>query len=73
MGLLLCSRLRHGIKCKSEGMQTAVKNTVDELIQYFKLTFWLQVKKISALMSAENAQHTVKSQHLLDNFVFSIL
>lgn len=52
-------------------MQTAVKNTVDELIQYFKLTFWLHVKNFSALMSTENAQHTVKSQHLLDNFALS--
>lgn len=54
-------------------MQTAVKNTVDELIQYFKLTCWLHVKKFSAPLSTENAQHTIKSQHLVDNFVLSAL
>lgn len=58
---------------RSEGMQTAVKNTVDELIQYFKLTCWLHVKKFSAPLSTENAQHTIKSQHLVDNFVLSAL
>lgn len=70
---LLCSRLRPGIKYKSEGMQTTVKTTVDELIQYFKLTCWLHVKIFSALLSTENAQYTIKSQHLLFNFVLGIL
>lgn len=54
-------------------MQAAVKNTVDELIQYFKLTCWLHVKNFSALMSRKNAKHTIESQHLLDNFVLSTL
>lgn len=55
-------------------MLTAVNNKVDELIQYFKLTFLLHVKNFAALMaevylSIENVQHAIKSQHLLDNLV----
>lgn len=58
-------------------MLTAVNNTVDELTQYFKLTCWLHVKNFAALMakvylSIENMQHTIKSQHLLDNFVLML-
>lgn len=76
-GLLLCSRLRRGIKYKPEGMLTAVNNTADELVQYFKLTCWLLVKNFASLvvevyLSIKNEQHTIKPQHLLDNFLLTL-
>lgn len=58
-------------------MLTAVNNTVDELIQYFKLTRWLHLKNFAALtaevyLSIGNVQHTIKSWHLLDTFVLML-
>lgn len=54
-----------------------MNNTVDELIQYFKLTSWLHLKNFATLMaevylSIENVQHTIKSWHLLDTFVLML-